>query len=288
MAKESEVASCAHGIVYFSPAGSTRQVAITIEERLKELGRSVTVFDLSLGVDEVRAAIIDFCSQSGPCCVWVGSPVYCDHAVPLVEALLGQLPTVSERYSVPFVTWGGVTSGLALAEMGEILEQQGYHLLGAAKVIAQHSSMWGAEQPLAQGHPQKQDLDKVNLLVEQVVNKLEQPVKESLAPEVLDYLSPALRADAAGKNLAAAKASRPPLAANPDTCTACGTCEECCPVQAITMGNVPIIGDLCVLCMQCVQQCPEQAFPYDHVATASFIEAMAAASDEEKETAIFV
>ena len=288
MVKECRVAPCAHGIVYFSPAGSTRKVAFTIEERLKGLEQSVTVFDLSLGMQEVNAQIIAFCSQSGPCCLWVGSPVYADHAVPLVEACLRQLPAAEERYGVPFVTWGGVTSGLALADMGEILQQQGYLLLGATKVLAQHSSMWGAEQPLAQGHPGKEDLDKVNLLVEQVVNKLKQPVKETLAPDVLEYLSPALRADAAGKNLAVAKASRPPLAADPDKCTSCGTCEECCPVQAITMDKVPIVGDSCVLCMQCVQHCPEQAFPYDHVTTASKIEAMAVASDEEKETAVFV
>ncbi len=121
-----------------------------------------------------------------------------------------------------------------------------------------------------------------------MVNKLGQPVKKTLVQDVLDYLSPALRAGAAGKNLAFAKASRPPLAADPEKCTSCGTCEECCPVQAITMDNVPIVGDSCVLCMQCVQHCPEQAFPYDHVTTASFIETMAAASDEEKETAVFV
>ena len=288
MVKEGEVDPCAHGIVYFSPAGSTRQVALTIEERLTQLEQIVTVFDLSLGVQEVSAGIVAFCSQSGPRCLWIGSPVYCDHAVPLVENCLRQFPAATERYCVPFVTWGGVTSGLALVEMGGILQQQGYQLLGAGKVLAQHSSMWGAEQPLAQGHPKKEDLDKVNLLVEQVVKKLNQPVKESLALEVLDYLSPALRADAGGKTLALAKASRPPLTADPDKCSSCGTCEECCPVQAITMDNVPVVGDSCVLCMQCVQHCPEQAFPYDHTTIASFIEAMADASDEEKETAIFI
>lgn len=288
MTENCTVSSTVHGIVYFSPAGSTQKVALTIEERLRGLEQSVMVFDLSQGGQEVSGRIVEFCSQSGPCCLWIGSPVYVDHAVPLVEACLRQLPVAEERYSVPFVTWGGVTSGLALADMGEILQQQGYPLLGATKVIAQHSSMWGAEQPLAQGHPVKEDLDKVNLLVEQVVNKLEQAVKETLAPDVLDYLSPALRADAAGKNLAIAKASRPPLAADPDKCTSCGTCEGCCPVQAISMDKIPIVGDSCVLCMQCVQHCPEQAFPYDHVATASKIEAMAAASDEEKETAVFI
>lgn len=288
MIKKCTVSACVHGVVYFSPAGSTRQVAIAIEERLKALEQSVTVFDLSLGVQEMSASIIEFCSRSGPCCLWIGSPVYCDHAVPLVETLLRQLPAAEGRYSIPFVTWGGVTSGLALVEMGAILQQQDYQLLGATKVLAQHSSMWGADRPLAQGRPEQEDLDKVNLLVEQVVNKLGQPVKETLAPGVLDYLSPALGADAVGKNLALAKASRPPLAADPDKCTSCGTCEECCPVQAITMDSVPIVGDACVLCMQCVQHCPEQAFPYDHATTASKIEAMASASDEEKETAIFI
>lgn len=275
---------CAHAIAYFSPAGSTERVARTLRDQLLDLQQEAVLFDLSRGQEEVVDRLVEYCRRPEPCCLWIGSPVYCDHAVPLVEACIRRLPREEARYGVPFVTWGGVTSGLALVEMGELLHQQGYLLLGAAKVLAVHSSMWGAPQPLVQGHPNETDLDIVRTVARRVVEKVERGETVELALDVLDYLSPWLRADAAGKSLAGAKAARPPLEADNVLCTGCGVCLECCPVQAISMEGVPLINDKCVLCMQCVRNCPEQAFPFDHAATARLIGDMAAASDEDKQS----
>lgn len=44
-------------------------------------------------------------------------------------------------------------------------------------------------------------------------------------------------------------------------CTACGTCMETCPVEAIKEGdpNYKIDTETCVECGQCVDACPSQA-----------------------------
>ena len=49
--------------------------------------------------------------------------------------------------------------------------------------------------------------------------------------------------------------------ADPDACTACGTCIEQCPAQALSMvNNLPIVDiDSCVTCFCCQEICPEQA-----------------------------
>ncbi|MCB2145489.1 MAG: DUF362 domain-containing protein [Deltaproteobacteria bacterium] len=49
--------------------------------------------------------------------------------------------------------------------------------------------------------------------------------------------------------------------ANPDGCTACGTCVEQCPAQALSMsGDLPEVDmDLCVTCFCCQEICPEKA-----------------------------
>lgn len=49
--------------------------------------------------------------------------------------------------------------------------------------------------------------------------------------------------------------------ANPDGCTACGTCVEQCPAQALSMpDDLPEVDmDLCVTCFCCQEICPEKA-----------------------------
>ena len=46
-----------------------------------------------------------------------------------------------------------------------------------------------------------------------------------------------------------------------DACTACGTCKENCPVEAISEGDpiYKIDPDVCVNCGQCVDACPADA-----------------------------
>lgn len=43
-------------------------------------------------------------------------------------------------------------------------------------------------------------------------------------------------------------------------CTACGTCEETCPVEAIKVSEkAKVDEDNCIDCGTCVDECPEEA-----------------------------
>ena len=45
-----------------------------------------------------------------------------------------------------------------------------------------------------------------------------------------------------------------------DDCTACGSCAEVCPVEAITEGDIYVIdAELCTDCGTCVDECPVDA-----------------------------
>lgn len=274
-----------HCIVYISPAGSTRLVAETLSRRLTEHSQDVVVIDLG---PKSQAAAKQYDVAAAPCCLWIGSPVYCDHAIPLVTDFIRGLPFASSgNYAVPFVTWGGVTSGLSLLEMATQLQEKNYLPLGAAKILAVHSSMWAAPQPLAFGHPDKEDLRQVEQLVDEVLSKLARKEVLPLHIQHLDYLSPTLRADAASKSLPAAKAAMPPLTVDAKRCQQCGECAAQCPVAAIILDPLPTCTDACLLCLQCVRSCPHEAFIFDNAAVAVRISAMAANSDEVKRTTIF-
>lgn len=48
--------------------------------------------------------------------------------------------------------------------------------------------------------------------------------------------------------------------ADETNCTACGTCQEACPFQAIELnGNARVVWDACMGCGVCVGQCPNKA-----------------------------
>jgi len=44
-----------------------------------------------------------------------------------------------------------------------------------------------------------------------------------------------------------------------DECTACGTCLETCPTQAIEEGDIYKVTDACTECLVCVDSCPTGA-----------------------------
>ena len=274
-----------HCIVYLSPAGSTRLVAETLHRRLTEHSQEVVLIDLS----PKNQAAGQYDVADAPCCLWIGSPVYCDHAVPFVTDFIRGLPVVpSGNYAVPFVTWGGVTSGLSLLEMTEQLKEKNFLPLAAAKILAVHSSMWAAPQPLAFGHPDTDDLRQVEQLVDAVISQLAGEEVVPLDVQRLDYLSATLRADAVSKTLKAAKAAMPPLTVDAKRCQQCGACAAQCPVAAIHLDPLPTCTDACILCLQCERSCPCEAFIFDTAAVAARITAMAANSDEEKRTMIFI
>ncbi len=45
-----------------------------------------------------------------------------------------------------------------------------------------------------------------------------------------------------------------------DDCTACGSCIDVCPVEAISEGDIYLIdADACTDCTECVEVCPVEA-----------------------------
>lgn len=277
-----------HYIAYFSPAGSTRAVAEMIETALQIHGIKAVMLDLAPrgGADMAKLAG----EIEANACLWLGTPVYVDHAVPqMLEFIAALAQGAEEAVAVPFATWGAVCSGVTLLEMAQQLKKGGWTTVAAAKVLAQHSSLWESAKPLGAGHPGAADAAKINALIEAVLQKLSAKIVAPLDTEVLNYLPAASAVESWGKSLALAKTMLGEHQPDRSRCNKCGTCVELCPTGAFTWEDgYPLVGGCCVRCHQCTRHCPQQAFAYAGAVMEARLQEMAEQSPEKAETAIFV
>lgn len=272
-------------IVYCSPAGSTRHVAEVIETELRNAGRRITVVDLGKN-ERFDQLVADL--ENEALCLFIGSPVYVNRPVPPVMDFIARLPERPEAWAVPFVTWGGASSGIALHDMGRALAEKNIPLVGAAKVMAVHSTFWRSKHPLGAGHPDEEDDQAVQELVAEVLKKLSSGTPEPISLKDLAYQPPAIHAEMEKMSLETAKRHMPEKRIDEAACTECRFCADNCPVQAIEMSPFPVFGEGCICCLKCARECPEEAILIDLAASEERIRGIAQRMKERPLTKIFV
>lgn len=247
-------------IVYCSPGWSTRYVAQVIEKEIEHAG--ITVLSTDLGKsDDISSLIKEI--GNGKICLFIGSPVYVNYPVPPVMHFISYLPESEDVCAVPFVTWGGSSSGIALYDMGKALSDKGFSLIGDGKVLTRHSLMWRSKNPLGEGHPDQEDERLIRTLVSGVLKKKAAGSPETIALSDLAYQPEEVYAKMGKMTLEIAKEQMPKKMIQEELCTECRICEKICPVQAITLSPYPKIGENCIYCFQCVRNCPENAVSAD-------------------------
>ena len=275
-------------IVYFSPAGSTCHVAEVIEKRFMALGAEVSSFDLAQCKNDVAVTISQQMKASeGKNCLFIGSPVYVSHAVPLVMECIAGLKESDGAFAVPFVTWGGACSGISLFEMGKELIGKRFTLLGAAKILAVHSLMWQLEDPLGEGHPDADDDWTVEELVNHVNQKLSEDDPTGIKLFDLAYQSKENHAEMEKISLQTAKAHMPERTIDAELCNQCQVCSDVCPADAVTFTPYPEFGNDCVFCFNCLKKCPEYAISADLSEILQRIKDRAAFFSERPYTQVF-
>jgi ferredoxin len=258
-----------------------------MRQKIAAMETPVTMIDLSDDPD-VDFIIPQLFDAKDNICLYIGSPVYAAHPIPPIMAFIARMPQAENGFSVPFVTWGAVTSGIALYEMGAALAQKGYPVLGAAKVLARHSMMWAADTPLGAGHPNAEDDRMIEALLQAVADKLKKTDSPTLAPSVLDYQAQPLRDQMAQSSFEQAKSRFPQKKVLIERCTQCGVCVENCPVEAIQVTDAPEIGPVCIHCLNCVRLCPESAIVADLPPVYERLHALAEKIKERPCTQIYI
>lgn len=275
-----------HVFLYMSPSGTTAQVVQTMVARLKEKGAESEILVVG-GTASIQDASHRLSEMSSPYCLWVGSPVYVDHALPNLLSVLQAVRVSSTAYAVGFVTYGGVTTGVALYELLELLSEKKFVTLAGMKILCRHSSFRTTHAPLAAGHPDAGDRKLIVQCVDAVLTKLTTHPKP-LEKRAYDYQTEKMKAVARQIDLAKIKRMGELPAVRSDLCIRCGECEIGCPVEAITLSPEPKRNADCIRCLACVHECPRQAFPFNFEAHEAMIRGMAEKSDEPVRSAFFV
>ena len=274
-------------VIFSSPAGSTRRVAEVITETLRGLGQKPLAYDLASKVERSDLEIHLEGLDTGSC-LFVGSPVYACHSVPPIVDLISHLPKTTDGYAVPFVTWGRVTSGIALHEMATMLNARGYSIIGAAKIVAVHSLMWRFSSPLGEGRPNAEDDLLIQDMVKRVDAKISDKHVQPLCLEDLNYQPIDAQEVMKKASIERVRELLPPRQLDKELCTGCGMCVDVCPAQAITCDFYPEFGSACFFCYNCVRLCPEGAIKADFSKMESWLKNRAGENEERPLSQIFL
>ena len=225
--------------IWFSPTGTTKQVAERIAGQLTKEGAAA-------GLDLTDAVPVrpDYTFTEHELVV-IGVPVYG-----------GRVPeTARERFkkihgkrtpAVLLVTFGNRAYEDALLELSDIAKEQGFIPAGAAAVVTEHN----IARVYGTGRPDEQDNKEIDAFVTALKQKLEAVPGSSKLPEL------------------SIKGNRPyrPYGTLPlkisvtSACEGCGTCISKCPVQAISRTDAKVTDETaCITCMRCTRVCPKHA-----------------------------
>jgi len=238
-------------VVFFSPSGSTEKVADTIIEEIQRRGLSHEKIDAAKN----RPVHTLYDAIKGGDILFVGSPTYSNHPAPPVTAFLNGLPPIAGVSAGLFSTYGTVTSGTVLPEMGLMLREKGAGIFGAVKVVAVHSLLWNSEDPAGKGRPGARDLEQVTQWTKKILDKSSEDETSLISPEVLDYHREEVKQWAREKDLNGLKDVMLPMKLKTEKCTRCNICVENCPVGNIKLDPYPVLGDNCLVCFNCVRLC---------------------------------
>lgn len=243
-------------IVYFSPTGTSRKVATAIAKGFEDLNASI--FDATKSPISLKATKDSL--------TIVAMPVYGGHLPITARERINEL-TSEGSPAISVVVYGNRAYEHALEELAQTLQDKGFKIAAGATFIGEHSYSTG-NMPIAQGRPDKNDLEEAKKFGKMVADKLaknkdvdEAIINVSKIKKSKQPFFPLLRFIFSVLKL---RRNAIPMPTSPQTdaqlCSHCGACAKVCPVGAIKAGNEEKTdAQKCIRCCACVKVCPHKA-----------------------------
>ncbi len=263
-------------IIVFSPSGNTLATAKLLEQSFVKRNAQVQLLDFTgrkelADQKSLEIYLNDIVNPHDILCI--GGPIYAGHLQENVKNIIKALPFPDEKWGplvVPFVSYGGVHSSVALKEGGALLKKRKRKNISGMKIAAFHSLTNKFPFKINENKPGEEEIRTVEALAERVVETGGKKLNE------INDVSSSFSYNSFGENLFYKIFSEKTLhkmmfneiKIDYDKCIGCGVCAKKCPVQIIEMKNKKPEkkengSPECSYCSECYQNCKFDAISFD-------------------------
>lgn len=260
-------------VIVFSPSGHTLTAARMIRKSIEARGGTADIIDLTK--DDTLLFASDkrenLAAKVGAFDVlFVGAPVYAGHAEHTVLRTIAMLPSPDEKRSkiaVPFISYGGAHSFVALEEMGRALKRKNYVPVLGIKLASFHTLSRSFRTKISEDRPGDAERRVIEDAASKVVDLCSD--RESIRDGSASFAYTKMPMRFILKILSQEKihAKFKTVSIVYEKCRACKRCIEVCPVNNFVFadGIVSVKNRKnCILCGECFYNCASDAIVFDY------------------------
>ena len=246
--------------VFFSPCGSVAEIIGRMVRYASEhLGVPMEIYDFTLPAARENSYTFNESDL-----VFFGTPVYAGRVPNKIMPFIKDAFYGKGAAAVAVVVFGNRNFDDALVELRNLLEDNEFHTIAGAAVVARHSF----SKVIAAGRPDEQDFENIFSFTEQILAKAGRTPQINVLPPVTvpgtnppeKYYVPL------GIDGHPAKFLKALPRTDLEKCDHCGICAEKCPMGSIDRENPGLITGICIKCQACIRKCPAAAKYFDDAA----------------------
>lgn len=252
-------------VLYFSPTGNARKVAIEIGEKISQL-LQLPVEKMSFTLPKEREKDFIFGQDDIVICT---TPVYAGRLPNKILPFIQENIKGNGAIAITVNVFGNRNYDNAPIEFYNEMKKNGFKVVAVAAVPTEHVFL----EDIGRGRPTLQDMTSVLDFAEKAGKKI---LEGSLSDE-LDV--PGAYPAAYYTPLGVDNQPVQFLKAKPEThlelCDSCGACARRCPMGAISFEDTSLVPGVCIKCQTCVKICHTKAKHFTDQAFLSHVQMLA-------------
>ncbi|MBZ9635351.1 EFR1 family ferrodoxin [Clostridium sp. FP1] len=240
--------------MYFSATDTTKKVVYNIGKKFSQnINKEISINNIDFTLPEARKKIVSFTKQD---VLIIGIPVYAGRVPNILLKYLNSI-TGNGALAIPVVVYGNRNYDDALIELKDILELNGFKVIGGGAFIGEHAF----SKTLAKNRPDEEDMDIARDFANQLYTKI--ITQDKFQTVVINGNTPYRKHYIPTNKDGIAVDIRKVTPKTTNNCNDCKLCVTICPMGSIDFRDVSKLNGICIKCGACIKKCPMNAKYYD-------------------------